>query len=75
MEKEIEKIQIILENIDTNLHDMDYYAEELYKLHLQSQIDLLGTVIEHPNKPNYKRHDVIDKIKQLKKQLYKKQQI
>ena len=54
---------------------MDYYAEELYKLHLQSQIDLLGTVIEHPNKPNYKRHDVIDKIKQLKKQLYKKQQI
>ena len=46
-------------------------AKKIYKLHLQSQIDLLKEFIEHPMKPGYKRHDVLNKIKELEKQLTK----
>ena len=46
-------------------------AKKIYRLHLQSQIELLKEVIEHPMKPGYRRHDVLDKIKILEKQLIK----
>ena len=69
MEEEI--IKSIIENIDTNLHDEEYYAKKIYKLHLQSQIDLLKEFIEHPMKPGYKRHDVLNRIKELEKLLTK----
>ena len=73
MEKEV--IELIVDNTGVSTEQAKIIAKEIHKLNLQSQIDLLGTVIEHPNKPNYKRHDVIDKMNQLKKQLYKKRQI
>jgi hypothetical protein len=38
---------------------------------LQAQIDILECHIEHPNKPGYKRHDILDTIKDLKTQLKK----
>jgi hypothetical protein len=73
MEKEI--IELIVDNTGVSTEQAKIVTNEIIKLHLQSQIDLLGTVIEHPNKPNYKRHDVLDKMNQLKKKLYKKRQI
>ena len=32
---------------------------------LQAKIDILKEHIEHPTKPGYKRHDVLEKIKEL----------
>lgn len=36
---------------------------------IQVQIDVLKRHIEHPNKPGYKRHDVLDSIKSLEQEL------
>lgn len=36
---------------------------------IRAQIEVLESHIEHPRKPGYKRHDVIDTIKELNKQL------
>ena len=63
--------KVIVEIIETEFFREDNWnwsipAKKIYKLHLQSQIDLLMEVIEHPTKPGYKRHDVLDKIKNLK---------
>jgi len=33
---------------------------------IKAQIEILESCIEHPNKPGYKRHDIINKIKALK---------
>lgn len=68
--------KIIKEIIETEFFreaefDWSIPAKKIYKLHLQSQIDLLKEVIEHPMKPGYRRHDVLDKIKILEKQLTK----
>jgi hypothetical protein len=62
------EIQEILENLDTNLHDESYYVNKIFKLFIQSQIDLLKEFIEHPTKPGYKRHDVLKKINELELQ-------
>lgn len=35
----------------------------------EGQIEVLKQHIEHPSKPGYKRHDILDKIKYLKSQL------
>ena len=70
---ELIKIQNIIENIDTNLHDEIYYANNLYILHLQDQIDLLKEFIEHPTKPGYKRHDVLKKIHEFEIKLIETQ--
>jgi hypothetical protein len=39
------------------------------KRFIQGQIDILNEHIEHPNKPGYKRHDILDKIKYLEENL------
>jgi len=36
---------------------------------IQAQIDILNKHIEHPSKPGYKRHDILNKIKELKSKL------
>lgn len=36
---------------------------------IKAQIEILELHIEHPTKPGYKRHDVLDRIKSLKVQL------
>lgn len=36
---------------------------------IKAQIEVLELHIEHPTKPGYKRHDVLDRIKLLKVQL------
>ncbi len=36
---------------------------------LQAQIDVLKNHIEHPTKPGYKRHDILNKIKELQQEL------
>jgi len=36
---------------------------------IQFEIDILSKYIEHPNKSGYKRNDIVDRIKELKKQL------
>ncbi len=59
----------ILETIDTNLHDESFYADKIYKLHIQCEIDLLKDCIEHPQKPGYKRHDILKKIDELELKL------
>ena len=41
----------------------------LYKKVLRDTISLLESVVEHPTKSGYKRHDVLDKIKKLKQEL------
>lgn len=69
MEKEI--IELIVNNTGVSTNQAKIIAKEIKKFHLQSQIDLLKEVIEHPMKPGYRRHDVLDKIKKLEKQLTK----
>lgn len=36
---------------------------------IKAQIEILESHIEHPRKTGYKRHDIIDTIKKLNKQL------
>jgi flagellar biosynthesis chaperone FliJ len=36
---------------------------------IQGQIDVLRQHIEHPTKPGYRRHDVLNSIKKLEQQL------
>jgi hypothetical protein len=48
-----DKIKNILENIDTNLHDEEYYAKEIYKLHLESQLELLHTINDNFHNLDY----------------------
>jgi hypothetical protein len=36
---------------------------------IKSQIEVLKSHIEHPTKPGYKRSDVVESIKELKKKL------
>ena len=36
---------------------------------IQGQIEILKEHIEHPNKPGYKRHDILEKIKELELKL------
>ena len=40
---------------------------EVSKLICNFAIEQLKQHIEHPNKPGYKRHDILDKIKEIEK--------
>lgn len=40
-------------------------------LQLQFGINLLKRHIEHPNKPGYRRHDILEKIKLLEEEMKK----
>ena len=51
------------------MQDESYYADKIYKLHIQCEIDLLKDCIEHPQKPGYKRHDILKKIDELELKL------
>lgn len=57
-----------ISDIDDLVNDRDC-TKVIYKLHLQSQIELLESCIEHPTKPGYKRHDILNKIKEVQKLL------
>lgn len=65
MEKEI--IELIVDNTGVSTEQAKIITRKIMKLHVQSQIDLLKGCIEHPTKPGYKRHDILDKIKKLEK--------
>lgn len=60
-------VELIVDNTGVSTEQAKIIAKEIYKLHIQSQIDLLKEFIEHPTKPGYKRHDVLDRIKKLEK--------
>jgi hypothetical protein len=68
-----------IQNEVTKIHYMfgtsemaNYKIQLLFdKLIIQAQIDILSEHIEHPNKPGYKRKDILDKIKLLKNKLDK----
>jgi len=51
----------------------DYVPNEMYSYMAdfakQSAIEELKKHIEHPTKPGYKRHDILNKIKQLENEL------
>lgn len=49
--------------------------QNIEKIILQKQIEILKSHIEHPNKPGYKRSDVVGSIKRLKKELEKLEKI
>lgn len=55
-----------LSDIDNLINDREC-AKVIYKLCLESQIEVLESVVEHYSKPGYKRHDVLMKIKEVKK--------
>ena len=44
-----------------------FYTNPIINNHeiIKSQIDILQKHIEHPTKPGYKRHDIVDKIIEL----------
>lgn len=44
-------------------------ARECSIICIKEQISLLENLIEHPNKPGYKRSDIIEKIGELKKKI------
>jgi hypothetical protein len=52
-----------------SIYGIETSCKEIYKLHLESQLELLESLIEHPTKPEYKRYDVLDKIKKLETKL------
>ena len=41
-------------------------SSDIYELHIKDKIEMLEQLIEHPNKPGYKRSDVLEEIKKLK---------
>ena len=47
------EIQEIIETLDTNLHDESFYVNKIFKLHVQSEIDLLKELIEIAEKRDY----------------------
>jgi hypothetical protein len=47
------EIRDIIETLDTNLHDESHYVNKIFKLHVQSEIDLLKEFIEIADKRNY----------------------
>lgn len=49
-----------------------HYAEVcslIRRAKIEAKIEELEKHVEHPRKPGYRRHDIIDKIKELKSQL------
>ena len=36
---------------------------------IQFEIDILSKCVKHPTKPGYERNDIVDRIKELEKQL------
>lgn len=48
---------------------LTFTDEQLKKLIVEKQIEILSQHIEHPTKPGYRRHDILDKIKNLKTEL------
>lgn len=65
MEKEI--IELIVNNTGISTERAIIIVKQIEKIHLQSQINLLKKYVEHPTKPGYKRHDILNKIKELEK--------
>ena len=65
MEKEI--IELIVDNTGVSTEQAKIITRKIKKLFLQSQIELLKEFVEHPTKPNYKRHDILERIKKLEK--------
>jgi len=70
MEKEI--VELIVDNTGVSTEQAQIITRKIKKLHLQSQIDLLSQFVEHPTKPGYRRHDVLEKINELENKLKKK---
>ena len=64
-------IELLVDNTGVSTEQATILARKIHKLYIQSQIDLLKEFIEHPTKPGYKRHDVLDRIKKLEKQTIK----
>jgi len=50
-------------------YNITFTAHECAIVCLKEQIALLTDCIEHPNKPGYKRNDIIEKINELKKKI------
>ena len=67
IEKEI--IELIVDNTGVSIEQAKIITKKIYNLCLQSQIDLLKECVEHPTKPGYKRHDILNKIKNLEKKI------
>lgn len=67
------EIQEIFETSDTNLHDESFYVNKIFKLYVQSEIDLLTEFIEIAEKRNYNNiayHNLLyDKITILQEKL------
>jgi hypothetical protein len=53
----------------SDLIQCELEGESLDAEKIRLQIEILSQHIEHPTKPGYKRHDIVEKIDHLKKQL------
>ncbi len=73
MKPELIKIIIDLANLaNKNKDKIDKLLQKIEAQHdskTKDKIELLEKFIVHPNKPGYKRNDIVSKIKELKKQL------
>jgi Mn-dependent DtxR family transcriptional regulator len=63
MKKEI--VELLVDNTGVSTEQATIIARKIDRLYKQSHIDLLKEFIEHPTKPGYKRHDILDRIKKL----------
>ena len=45
------------------------FGIDFERIYIEKQIKILQEHIEHPNKPGYKRSDIVAKIKELKRKL------
>ena len=49
-------------------NEVVFETEKKDKIYTHDEvIKILESVVEHPNKPGYKRHDIINLIKEMKK--------
>lgn len=64
-------VAIIKTNGESSLDDFIAGANSKYvqREKIKAQIEVLTLHTEHPTKPGYKRHDILNKIKELQQQL------
>ena len=55
--------------VEIGIAAKEYWYKQFEKQKLEFAIEQLKQHIEHPTKPGYKRHDILNKIKELEQQL------
>lgn len=72
LEQEAEECRKIFLEGNINIYDTfiaGANSKYVQREKIKAQIEVLTLHTEHPTKPGYKRHDILNKIKELQQQL------